>query len=172
MSGADRAGLTIQDALGAEEIRLPGRTEQITRRRAISVYRKKREMKHRARQEEHFCHAAIPAIVAPVHRRLPTASSAAFPARGWACALRRPLKRHRFGVAAIYLSGARVQFTCPNGHATVRDFGQGPRDSRMNDTGAQQFVLMWNDQIQTTFECRKCPPFRPRRRMQGHFLSP
>jgi hypothetical protein len=74
------------------------------------------------------------------------------------------MKVHRADVTASYLGGTRVQFTCPHGHATVRDYAQGPASDRMNETSVQRFVMMWDTRIKIPFTCRKCPPVRPRLR--------
>jgi len=74
------------------------------------------------------------------------------------------MKVHRSGVTALYLGGARVQFTCPEGHDTVRDYSQGPLDRRLTEVGAHRLAMMWDDRIVAPFACRKCPTVKAGRR--------
>ncbi len=83
------------------------------------------------------------------------------------------MKVHRSGVTALYLGGARVRFTCPAGHDTVRDYSQGPPDRRLSEAGAHRLATMWDDRIVAPFLCRKCPTEKRRRRApkQGNVPS-
>ena len=38
---------------------------------------------------------------------------------------------HHEGVAVNYLGGTKVEFICPFGHKSVRDYGKGPAHRRM-----------------------------------------
>jgi hypothetical protein len=76
------------------------------------------------------------------------------------------MRTHRSGVTAHYLGGARIQFTCPEGHDTVRDYSKGPPGQRLSEAGAHRLAIAWDDRIRAPFICRKCPtqPSSERRR--------
>ena len=77
------------------------------------------------------------------------------------------MKVYRSGVTALYLGGARVRFTCPEGHDTVRDYSQGPMEHRLSEAGAHRLATAWHDRIVAPFACRKCPTERRRRSPRG-----
>jgi hypothetical protein len=66
------------------------------------------------------------------------------------------MKTYTTGVTAMHLGGARIRFTCPLGHETVRDYSQAPLGERLSETAALRFALMWDDRIRIPFTCRKC----------------
>ncbi len=72
------------------------------------------------------------------------------------------MRVYRAGVTAFYLGGSRIQFRCPNGHETVRDYSLGPRAARLTEVMAHRVAMMWDEHIRIPFICRKCPPQRPR----------
>lgn len=81
------------------------------------------------------------------------------------------MKTYRAGVNALYLGGARIRFTCPGGHHTVRDYGKGPKHHRLTEAAAHRLAMMWDDRIRAPFVCRKCPS-EPRRRARGAARAP
>ncbi|HSK08051.1 MAG TPA: hypothetical protein VK911_00625 [Vicinamibacterales bacterium] len=74
------------------------------------------------------------------------------------------MRTHRSGVTAHYLGGARIRFTCPEGHDTVRDYSKGPAGHRLSEAGAHRLATAWDDRIRAPFICRKCPTQPPAER--------
>ena len=76
------------------------------------------------------------------------------------------MRTYYTGVTATHLGGARIRYTCPRGHDTVRDYGRGPAHQRLTEAAAHRLALMWDDRIVIPFVCRKCASAE-RRRSRG-----
>lgn len=77
------------------------------------------------------------------------------------------MRTYYSGVNATHLGGARIRYTCPRGHETVRDYARGPAHQRLTEAAAHRLAIMWDDRIVIPFVCRKCAPLNGRRRSRG-----